>query len=232
MILIMFALQQAQVSVFLRAHELRPGWLYPALFNARRGILNTLLPARSGTFLLMRGLTERYGVQWQHFLLFFVLASLMSVYVSAIALVWVIWPWAYSVGMLTASAALCAILSRRSRFRYAATLPSLLLLAIGLYLANTILLFCVLRGIGYGVCLTEAAYLAVVLNILAQISITPGNLGVREIVMGAIAPHFGLPIAVGILASSLMVVLRLGLYGVLWGVLEWMNRSRSTGAFN
>jgi uncharacterized membrane protein YbhN (UPF0104 family) len=119
------------------------------------------------------------------------------------------------------------ILARRSRFRYAGALASQMLLAVGLLLANTALLYCVLRGLGFGVGATDAAYLAVVLNVLAQISITPGNLGAREVAMGAIAPHVGVPIAVAILGSSLMVVLRLGLHGALCGALEWLDRTRS-----
>ena len=228
-ILVMFVLQQVQVSVLLRSHGIQPGWLYPALFNARRGILNTLLPARSGTLVLLRGFTHRYGIQWHQFLFFFLVAGLVSTYVSAVALIGVLWPWAYSAGVAAASAALSVLFARRARFCYAATLPSLMLLAVGLYLSNAALLFCVLRGLGFGIDLIEAAYLAVVLNVLAQISITPGNLGVREIAIGAIAPHVGMPIAVGILGSSLMVVLRLGLYGAVWGALELLERPRDVG---
>lgn len=219
-IVFMFLLQQWQVMLFLRAHALDPGWLYPALFNARRGILNTVLPARSGTLLLAHNLTTKYPVTWRDFFYFFFLAGSISIYVSGLALVWLLWPWGYSAAMLLVSFIVAFYLARRASFRYATSLPTLLFLAVALYLATVTVLFALLRGLGYQLSFAEVSYFAIALNVLAQVSITPGNIGVREVLMGVIAPFVELPIAVGIIASSLLLILRLIIYGIFWVLLE------------
>jgi uncharacterized membrane protein YbhN (UPF0104 family) len=89
-----------------------------------------------------------------------------------------------------------------------------------MYFSNTTLLFVILRGLGLHASWVDVAYLGVVLNVLAQVSITPGNLGVRELVVGGLAPQLQISMATGILASSLMVSLRLALLGVVWVALE------------
>lgn len=218
----MFFLQLWQVTILLHAHGARPGWLYPALFNARKGILNTVLPARTGTLLLLRSMIQRYAIGWQHFLSFFLLTGMTSFFISGLAVIWLLFPWGYSVALLLFSIMLSKILSRHVKFRYAAYIPALLLIAVGLYLATVALFYSLLHGLGYKLGVNEVSYFAVVLNVLAQVAITPGNIGVREVVMGLIAPHVTLPISVGIIASSLLLVLRLGVYGIFWVVLEWL----------
>ena len=108
----MFFLQRWQVSLFLRAHGARSDWLYPALFNARKGILNTVLPARSGTLLLLHSLARHYAIKWHHNLYFSLLASAVSLYVSVLALVWILWPLSYSFALLLTSLGLSEESSR------------------------------------------------------------------------------------------------------------------------
>lgn len=223
-VVLMFLLQQWQVTIFLRAHGLNPGWLYPALFNARRGILNIVLPARSGTLFLVHDLTKKYPVTWRDFLYFFLVAGIVSVYVSGLALAWLLWPWGYSAALLFGSLIAAFYLARRGTFQYAAWLPNLLLLALALYLATVTVLFFLLRGLGYQLSFVEVSYLAIALNVLAQVSITPGNIGVREVLMGLIAPFVELPVAVGIIASSLLLIIRLIVYGIFWVLLEGLLR--------
>lgn len=223
-VVLMFLLQQWQVSLFLRAHGLDPGYLYPALFNARRGILNTVLPARSGTLLLVHNLTKKYPVTWQDFLFFFLLSGVVSVYVSGLALAWLLWPWGYSATMLLVSFSAAFYVARRGAFKYATCLPKLLVLGLALYLATVTAVFFILRGLGYHLTFVEVSYFAIALNVLAQISITPGNIGVREILMGLMAPFVDLPIAVGIIASSLLLMIRIIIYGIFWAFLEGLLR--------
>ena len=223
-VVLMFLLQQWQVTIFLRAYGLNPGWLYPALFNARRGLLNMVLPARSGTLFLVHDLTKKYPVTWRDFLYFFLVAGIVSVYVSGLALAWLLWPWGYSAALLFGSLIAAFYLARRGTFQYAAWLPNLLLLALALYLATVTVLFFLLRGLGYQLSFVEVSYLAIALNVLAQVSITPGNIGVREVLMGLIAPFVELPVAVGIIASSLLLIIRLIVYGIFWVLLEGLLR--------
>ena len=226
-VVVMFQLQLWQLNLFLRSHGAESGWLYPALFNARRGILNTLFPARTGTLLLLHSLKQKYSIRWPEFLHFFLLSGAISLYASGLALVWLLWPWGYSVLLLVSSLLLSIYIAHRARFRYADCVPGLLLLAVALYASTAAVFFCLLRGLGYSLSLTQVSYFAVVLNVLAQVSVTPGNIGVREVAMGLIAPFVTLPMAVGIIASSLLLVLRLLTYGVFWGGLEWLYRQKA-----
>lgn len=221
-VMLMFLLQQWQVSVLLRYHGANSDWLYPVLFNARKALLNTLLPARSGTLLLLHSLKEKYAIQWHDFLFFYLVASVASLWVSVLAGVWLLLPWAYSAVLFLLSLALTYYFARHVRFRYVSCLPSLLFIALSLYLATIAVFYCLLRGLGHALTVVEVSYFAVVLNVLAQIAITPGNIGVREVVMGLVAPYVALPAAVGIVAGSLLLVLRVGVYGVVWGLLEWL----------
>jgi hypothetical protein len=221
-VMLMFFLQQWQVSVLLRYHGASSDWLYPVLFNARKGLLNTLLPARSGTLLLLHTLKEKYAIQWRDFLFFYLVASVASLWVSVLAGVWLLLPWAYSAVLFLLGLALAYYSARHVRFRYASCLPSLVFIAFSLFLATIAVFYCLLRGLGYALTVGEVAYFAVVLNVLAQIAITPGNIGVREVVMGLVAPFVALPAAVGIVASSLLLALRVGFYGLVWGFLEWL----------
>ena len=223
-VLLMFFLQQWQVRLFLRAHGAQPEWLYPALFNARKSVLNTVLPARSGTLILLHSLTNQYSIKWHHYLYFSLLASAVSLTVSLLALVWLLWPLGYSIALLLISLALSFLLARFATFRYAASLPALLFVAVGIFIATVAVFFCLIRGLGHSLNVTEISYFAVTLNALAQVSITPGNVGVRELVMAVTAPYVALPVSVGILASSILLVLRLAVSGVIWGVLEWLLR--------
>ncbi|MFO7603912.1 MAG: hypothetical protein R6X06_08860 [Gammaproteobacteria bacterium] len=220
-IFVMFIFQLWQVTIFLKAHNKSPHWFYPALFNARRGFFNTVFPGRTGTILLLHNLMRHYAVSWQNFLYFFFIASLVSIYISIIALIWLIFPWGYSAIMLIASFCVSLYIPQLLAVRYASCIPTLILIALGLYICTVTAFYCLLRGLGYELSLIEVSHFAVVLNALAQVSITPGNIGVREVVIGVISPYVTLPISVGIIASSLLLILRLTVYGALWAIFEW-----------
>ena len=57
--------------------------------------------------------------------------------------------------------------------------------------------------------------MAVILNTLALVNVTPGNMGIREMVMGAIAPMLSVPITVGILAGAAFFSIRIAIVGLL-----------------
>ncbi|NEV64836.1 hypothetical protein [Thiorhodococcus minor] len=220
----MFFLQLWQVRLFIAANGLNPGWLRPALLNAQKGTLNTVLPARSGTILFLHQLNYHYSIGWRDLFRFFVLAAGASLWVSILSVIWLIWPWQYSIACFLVSLALSVYLARDAGFRYAACLPELLLIALGLYLATVMAFYFLLLGLGYHLSFVEVSYFAIALNILAQISITPGNLGVREVLIGLVSPYVALPTAVGIIASTVLLVLRLTVYGAFWLLFEWLLR--------
>lgn len=222
--LVMFLLQYWQIRIFLQCHGVSSKGVFPALFNARRGVLNTLLPARSGSLLLLHTLSSKYGIKWHSFLIFSLITAGCAFWVSLLAAVWLLLPWFYGVGILLSSIVIGLYIGKRYSNKYISRLWELLLLSVGIYLSTVFMFFSILRGLGYELDLSQVGYFAVVLNVLAQIAITPGNVGVREVMVGMMSPYLALPVSVGVIASSMILVLRLGVYGVIWGALEWLNQ--------
>jgi hypothetical protein len=67
---------------------------------------------------------------------------------------------------------------------------------------------------GVSVGFLPASYFAVTLNALGTVSATPGNMGVREVVLGAMAPYLSVSVSAGILAGAVFQVLRLAVNGL------------------
>jgi len=223
-ILIIFLCQLLQVVVFLYAHSLKPDFLYISLFTLRKGILNSVMPAKSGTLILAHMLSNHYQLRWHNFLIFTITGGIASVFVSLLGAVWLFW------GLLTLSLVsfffllIVIFLSRIKMIPYAQTLPTQLTIMLIQFLTILIGFFCILHGIGFNVSFQKSAHFAVVLNLLSQVSITPGNLGIREIVTGAVASLVELPTSVGILAGALFFAIRLIVYTLLLCIFEIWNR--------
>lgn len=224
---VMFILQGWQVKVFLKYHNIQTDWLYPALFTARKSVLNTILPARSGTFILMKMLTNTYHLKWFDFIKFILIASIASLLVSVLGGIWLFLPIIYSLLFLFIILVIIGLSIRYSLFVYASCFPSLLLIAFGLYFSTIMAFFCLLRGFGNMISIADISYLAVALNILAQFSFTPGNVGVREVIVGIIAPHISLPISTGIIASAIFYIIRLVVYSIILFWLEWFSKKKT-----
>ncbi len=223
---VIFMLQQWQVRVFLHYHQVEIDWFYPALFTARKGVLNTVLPAKSGTLILLNLLAERYQLKWYDFVIFMLVSSVASLLISLIGAVWVLLPLIYTLLLLLLIMIATYIARQYSPFPYARCFPLLLVIASGLYFSTIMVFFFLLRGIGFELTLIDVSYFAIVLNMLAQFAFTPGNVGVREVVIGLISPYVALPISVGILASAIFYVIRLSVYAMILGGLEWLNKDR------
>jgi len=224
-VIVMFFLQQWQLNLLLRCHAVKAGWLYPALLNARRGFLNTLLPGRSGSLVLLHNLMHKYDIKWRYYLQYYILSGLISIWVSVIATVGLLISWNYGALMLLSTFVIFYYFTKNKKFKYADRMHYLLFIAVCLFLAAVLLFFCILHGLGYALGLREASYFAVALNAIAQFSITPGNIGVREVVMGLVSPFVTLPMSVGVIAGSLVLVLRLTVYGMSWAILEFIYSS-------
>lgn len=223
---LMFLLQYLQVLVFLSAHGVGYEHRHPALFTARKGILNCMLPAKTGTLVLLHMLTDEYGLRWRDFVVFVLVASALSVCVSILAAVWLVLPAAYFRVLALASCAVLYGAARLRLFPYAPVAWRLGFIAIGLYAGTVAGMYCVLQGLGFSLTLVQVTHFAVVLNVLAQVSVTPGNAGVRELVVGAIAPYVALPMSVGMLASAVVYVVRLAVYALILAALEWRGAQR------
>ncbi len=140
---------------------------------------------------------------------FILIASIASLLVSALGGIWLLFPWAYSLLFLFIVLVIIGLSIRYSLFVYASCFPSLLIIAFGLYFSTIMAFFCLLRGFGVMISIIDISYLSVALNTLAQFSFTPGNVGVREVIVGIIAPHISLPISIGIIASAIFYIIRI-----------------------
>lgn len=223
-ILMLFALQVLQFQIFLSYHSIRPDWMWIAWFTTKKGILNTIFPAKSGTLFLLHALTKRYPVRWHDYVRFVLMASLASLWVSGLALAGMMLEVTYfSVLFVMSVLAVFVVARYRSSF-YLGCLPQIFLVACGFFLVFIIAFWFVLNGMGISIAVLDSTYFAIAVNAMAQVSVTPGNVGLREMVLGAIAPYISLPISVGIIAGAVFYVLRVAVYGVIWLWLEWALR--------
>jgi uncharacterized membrane protein YbhN (UPF0104 family) len=220
--LFLFLLQHAQVMLFLARMGKPAGTLFPALFTARRSVLNTVLPARSGTLMVLPMLTHHFGVTWQDFVAFMLIGGMASLSVSVIAGVWLMAGLQGAAVCALVIVALVVLLVRWPPIRFCVDLPALSVVAVGVYALIALGMYCVLRGLGYSLRFRDVTYLAVLLNVLALLSITPGNVGVRELVLAAVAPTLSLPLTVAILASAVFYIVRTLAYSLVLLVLEYV----------
>lgn len=224
-ITVMLLLQWAQVVVFLRAQGVRSGWYWSVNFTVKKGVLNAVLPAKTGTLALMHMLTRHYPVRWHDYLRFSLTAAVASLIISALAMVWLLLSSPLFALVLLATLAVCYAASRAVSAFYMTHLPVLLLIGLGQYSCVLLIFWSILSGLGYVIGFRDASYFSVALNTLAQLTLTPGNIGVREAVMGMLAPYLALPVAVGIIAGGVFHVLRTATYGVMLIALNWYGRA-------
>ena len=224
-IILMLLIQWAQVIIFLKAQGVKSGWYWSLMFTVKKGVLNAVLPAKTGTLVLMHMLTRHYPVRWHDYLRFSLTAGVASLIISALALSWLLFPFTLFALLLLATLAVCFVASRVMSAFYMASLPILLFNGLGLYSCVLFIFWSILGGLGYSIGFRDASYFSVTLNTLAQLTLTPGNIGVREAVMGILAPYLALPVAVGIIAGGVFHVLRTAVYGVMLLVLNWCGRA-------
>ncbi len=219
--------QVVQAVIFLKSHDVSGEWFVAALFTLRKTVLNVLMPARSGTLMVLRTLTRRYPVKWYQYVHFSLVASMASLGVSMLAAGFVWLGWFEGLVISIAGIIVTMVVARYARLRYLDRMGGLLLVATGMYLSFLMGFWCLINGLGWNLNLGQAAVFAILINLLALVSITPGNLGVREAMLGAVAPLLSVPVSVGILVGACVYVLRLLLAAALLLVLEWTEARRT-----
>lgn len=223
-ILVQFAFQWWQSQLFLAEHNIRGELAFSGLFTARKSVLNAVLPGKAGTFILMNMLVGKFGLRWRDYLVFMLLATVCALMVSVVGVIFLVLGlmWGMTASALFSAAVFAA--RRFHRIRYQTILPKLLVSSVGLFVSLMVGFWCVLMGMGWDLGIQQAISFSVVLNVLAQVSVTPANMGVREIVLGVLSPYLALPISAGILAGAVFISIRLAVYGVLLLVFEMYRR--------
>ena len=218
--IITLIIQILQVHVFVRHHELQTDWHWIALFTIRKALLNTFMPAKTGTVILLHTLTKRYPVKWNQYVYFMILSSLISIIISAIIFIGLITHPVHIITGFFTFIIIYFLLKPHFKLKYLDCVPILFPYAICMYLTILGILWCILLGFGYEMDFFRASCFAVALNTLAQVAITPGNIGTRETLLGILAPYLSLPISIGILSGAVLFTLRIAITSLLLILLE------------
>lgn len=218
--LISLFIQVLQLKIFIDFHKKSFDWKWAILFTVRKAILNTFLPAKSGTLVLLHTLTEKYNVSWKDYVHFMIFSSLVTLFISflfsllffiRLELIFIVIFFIFLISI---------IFSKKYSFSYIKCLPPIFLYAFILYFIFLGILWCILISLGYNITFIDASLFAIAVNALSQISVTPGNLGVRETLLGVLAPYIALPVSVGILAGAILFAFRIITSAVLLAILE------------
>lgn len=218
--LISLFIQVLQLKIFIDFHKNSIDWKWAILFTVRKAILNTFLPAKSGTLVLLHTLTEKYNVSWKDYVHFMIFSSLVTLFISflfsllffiRLELIFIVIFFIFLISI---------IFSKKYSFSYIKCLPPIFLYAFILYFIFLGILWCILISLGYNITFIDASLFAIAVNALSQISVTPGNLGVRETLLGVLAPYIALPVSVGILAGAILFAFRIITSAVLLAILE------------
>lgn len=213
--------QVIQTRIFLHDRGVEtPGWRIPAHFTLKKAVLNIVMPIRTGTLLLLGMLTNHYPVRSMDFVGYMVVASLYSLLISLLGAVWLFLPGVWFASSLILLLLFLTLARHSPKIPFSGCTLSLFLNSLGMFVTYTAGLWFLFLGFGHALPPRETVVMAVILNVLALVNVTPGNMGIREMVMGAIAPMLAVPITVGILAGAAFFSIRLAMVGLLLGGME------------
>jgi hypothetical protein len=207
-LVVLLYLQSQQVSRFIKLHHMQVNIDWILLFTARKGVLNSILPARLGTLAVMKSFLDKYQVGWQAYIKYNIYLGVVSIIVSALMLMLLI-ATGYILLIVLFFFVSAILLKKFGPRSYRSSLVFFFINAILIYIDILIIFWGVMNGLGIPASIMDASYFAIALNALSQVSITPGNMGVREVVLGIVSPYLSFPTAAGVLSGGIFFVLRL-----------------------
>ena len=216
---LLFQVIQTRIFLISRGTE-TPGWQIPVHFTLKKALLNIIMPIRTGTLLMLGMLTHHYSVSKLDFVGFMMVASLYSISLSILGVAWLFLPETWFISSLILFFLLLSVARLSPKIPFFSCVWPLFFSSLGIFATFTAGLWCLFQGLGYALPPRETVTMTVILTTLALINITPGNIGIREVVMGAIAPMLSVPITVGILAGAAFFTIRIAIVGLLLGGLE------------
>jgi hypothetical protein len=214
-IMIMFCFEIIQFFLFLIHHKIKLDFLIPIRFTLRKSILNSILPAKTGTIIVLNLITSHYKLAWHAYVQFMLIATTVMLLVSGVACLGLLIPELYFVLFLILLCLIAIGAGKFVKWDYGKQMFPLLVVSMALYLCRLFIFWALLRGTGNDIGLYQASYFAIATNTLAQVSITPGNIGVREIIFGLMSPYIFLPMSVGIIIGAIFQVLRIIVYATI-----------------
>jgi hypothetical protein len=230
-ILLNLLFQVIQVRIFLHDRGVvTPGWWIPVHFTLKKAVLNIVMPIRTGSLLMLSMLTNHYPVVGVDFVGFMVVASLYSLFLSILGAAWLFLPSVWFTSSLILFLLLLSVARHSPKIPFSGSVWPLFFINLGLFATFTAGLWSLFQGFGHALLPRETVTMAVIVNAMALVNVTPGNMGIREMVMGAIAPMLSVPITVGILAGATFFSIRIAIVGlILVGMEAGMFISRKNG---
>jgi hypothetical protein len=216
-IALMLPIELAQFFVFLRYHNRpwRQNILLPISITTRKSVLNAILPSQSGTFLLLYMITNAYKLKWHDYVRFMLVVTAIMLFISFLATISLFLPNSFFLLLLILVFGISLIAGRFIKRSYFRETWLLLLTGGGIYLSRLLVFWAILHALNEPVSFEQASYFAIVTNTLAQIPMTPGNIGIREAIFGLLSPYLALPTTVGVMIGAIFQVLRIIVYTLL-----------------
>ncbi len=218
--ILMFGIEIAQFFVFLHHHRIPLDIFVPIRFTAHKSIFNAILPAKTGTLLFLYMITRHYKLAWHEYVRFMITTTIVMLIVSGIVFVGMMFHIYYLLFALIIICLGILLIKSYMAQSYLQEIVPLCLISVGAYVCRVFIFWALLRSAGYDLGVKEASYFAIVTMTLAQVSITPGNIGIREVVLGWLAPYLALPMSVGVIIEALGQVIRMLVYAVILLVVD------------
>lgn len=226
---LMLVFELAQFFVFLHHHQQsRIDFLVPLRITTRKSILNAALPAKTGTLLLLKMVTDSYHLEWHNYLRFVIVATIIMLFISLLAASSLILPLTGFVVLFVLILTIAFLSKYFIRTSYYQNTFTLLWIGIGVYLCRVMIFWTILKATGTVVSFKDASYFAIVTNTLAQFPITPGNIGVREALFSLLSPYLALPMSIGVLVGAIFQGLRMMVYAIIMVVTDFIYSRKHT----
>lgn len=208
-VVVMFVFEIFQFYLFLISNRIKLD-LWPALqMNSRKAVLNTIFPAKPGTVYAATVISSHYGIGWGEYVRFLLYATAFMMGTSVIAGVCLFLPLPLVIFFIAALLFVSLFAIKASNARYLNKSFFFILISSAIYGCRLVIFWGLLQALGQTVNFYKASCFAISINILAQISITPGNMGIREICLGVLAPFISIDLSSGIIAGVIFQLFRL-----------------------
>jgi len=210
-VFVSLAVQMEQIIVFLRSRGGQESRRWAAWFAAEKAWINVAIPAKAGTIGAVAVMAKRHGLPWTEYAAFMLLSGLLTAAASLGGALFLFLDLPVAVGACLMIGLLLVALPHLPGDRGRVSRIYLITLAVVNLMAISLGLVFALMVLGIAGEFTELFPAGIALNLLSLASLTPGNFGVREVVLAAMAPLLAVPISELILSAAMFVIGRLGL---------------------
>ena len=184
-------------------------------FTVQKSMFNIILPAKIGTLLCLHIITKHYMLKWYEYVQFMIVSTIILLLVNIIAFLGLVLQIHYFILILIALSFTTWLVKKNIKWHYLENIIPLILVSAGTYVCHLLIFWALLQDLSNHIGFFEASVFAIATITLSLISITPGNIGVRELMLSLLAPYLSLPMSVGVIISALIHVIRTVLCAII-----------------